>query len=478
MTIKYLASSLWATVFISGVVCFTSCEDDIEMKKMFEKSSYQGIYQNSAYLRDGKSNQESKVVELYSESYVASVKMCFSKAPSTTTSAKLEIDADYLKTYNELHETDFELYPDNLVTFANDGILSVNMGSRSAEIDMTITAGENLDEDKTYAIPVAITDPSSDITVKDENAKHCVYLVKDRRNMADTYKGENVVKGFLYFSTNRTNPLNTLSFQLENGKLLWDVIVLFAANINYNAEEGRPYVQCNANIQYLLDNNETLLQPLRKRGVKVLLGLLGNHDMTGLAQLSEQGAKDFAREVAQYCKVYNLDGVNYDDEYSTSPDLTNPAMAAHTKNAGARLCYETKKMMPDKLVTVYDYGYMFGVTSVDGVDVSEWIDIAVPDYGRTVTPIGNMTYKECGGLAIEFDQGRYSLTESTAQALINKGYGWYMGYAPKPEKYTQGANVFSRLQGAKTLYGSALLPPTVYYKLHDPTPYPYNEDDF
>ena len=43
--------------------------------------------------------------------------------------------------------------------------------------------------------------------------------------------------------------------------------------------------------------------------MKVLLGLLGNHDITGLAQLSEQGAKDFAREVAQYCKAYNLDGV-------------------------------------------------------------------------------------------------------------------------------------------------------------------------
>lgn len=43
-------------------------------------------------------------------------------------------------------------------------------------------------------------------------------------------------------------------------------------------------------------------------------------------RLSEQGAKDFAREVAQYCKAYNLDGVNYDDEYSNSPDLSNPSL--------------------------------------------------------------------------------------------------------------------------------------------------------
>ena len=204
---------------------------------------------------------------------------------------------------------------------------------------------------------------------------------------------------------NDANPLNALSFELENGKLLWDVVVLFAANINYDAVAGRPYVKCNPNVQYLLDNNETLLQPLRKRGIKVLLGLLGNHDITGLAQLSEQGAKDFAREIAQYCKAYNLDGINYDDEYSESPDLSNPALTERSKEAGARLCYETKQAMPDKLVTVFDYGRMFGIESVDGVDVKNWIDIAVPNYGHNSKPIGEMTYKECAGFAMEFNEG-------------------------------------------------------------------------
>ena len=42
---------------------------------------------------------------------------------------------------------------------------------------MTIRAGEGLHEDKTYAIPVAISDQSSDITIKDEDAKHCIYRV-------------------------------------------------------------------------------------------------------------------------------------------------------------------------------------------------------------------------------------------------------------------------------------------------------------
>lgn len=56
------------------------------------------------------------------------------------------------------------------------------------------------------------------------------------RKSGDVFKGEDVVKGFLFFEVNDVNPLNALSFQLENGKYLWDVVVLFAANINYDAE--------------------------------------------------------------------------------------------------------------------------------------------------------------------------------------------------------------------------------------------------
>ena len=194
---------------------------------------------------------------------------------------------------------------------------------------------------------------------------------------------------------------------------------MFAANINYDAEAGRPYVKCNPNVQYLLDNNETLLQPLRKRGIKVLLGLLGNHDMAGLAQLSKQGAKDFAREVAQYCYAYNLDGVNYDDEYSGMPDIDNPSFVYPSTEAAARLCYETKQAMPDKLVTVFDYGQMYGVDSVDGVDADEWIDIVVPNYGGTAYPIGNMSKRKCAGLAMEFNLGVGSnLSSQTVKHLL------------------------------------------------------------
>lgn len=204
------------------------------------------------------------------------------------------------------------------------------------------------------------------------------------------------------------------------------------------------------------------MQPLRKRGIKVLLGLLGNHDMAGLAQLSTEGAKVFAREIAQYCKAYNLDGVNYDDEYSLYPDLDNPSFATPSAQAGARLCYETKQVMPDKLVTVFAYGNMYGVESVDGVDVDEWIDIVVPNYGSAAYPLGQMTKWKCAGLAAEFNlHGGGSLDSYGAQKILSGGYGWHMGFAANPNNYR---TIFQRLSGAYELYGSKLKDPTIFIR--------------
>ena len=467
--------------WLMGATCLVtfsslaSCADDLEIGGQLDESDYQGVYENRAFLCDGVTGRVSNVIELYSASHTTTVRMNLSKEGVTTTSAKVAIDEAYLDTYNKLHNTEFALLPKELVTLANDGVLSAKQKSSDMEVGLEIQAGNQLEAGKTYALPLAIMDASSDITIKNEDNKHCIYLVKDMRSFGDVFKGEDKPKGFLFFEVNDVNPLNALSFQLENGKYLWDVVVLFAANINYDSEAGRPYVKCNPNVQHLLDNNETLLQPLRKRGIKVLLGLLGNHDMAGLAQLSDQGAKDFAREIAQYCYAFNLDGVNYDDEYSNAPDLSNPSFTNHSTQAAARLCYETKKAMPDKLVTVFDYGSMYGVSSVDGVDADEWIDIVVPNYGGRAYPVGNMTLKKCAGLAAEFNLGiGGSLSSSAAQNLMASGYGWFMGFAPSPKTFD---STFRRLQGARELYGSPLKEPTIYYKKNDPNPSVYPDDN-
>ena len=119
MNIKYITSGLLAAMIVNCTAFLTSCADDLEVGKNIDESAYSGIYENNAYLRDGKSNLVSKVVELHGETYATTVKMGLSKTPNTATSAKVKIDAAYLETYNKAHNTDFELYPQDLVTYAN-----------------------------------------------------------------------------------------------------------------------------------------------------------------------------------------------------------------------------------------------------------------------------------------------------------------------------------------------------------------------
>ena len=48
---------------------------DLVINKAIDESAYTGIYENNGYLRDGKSNLSSNVVELYKDTYTTSVKM-------------------------------------------------------------------------------------------------------------------------------------------------------------------------------------------------------------------------------------------------------------------------------------------------------------------------------------------------------------------------------------------------------------------
>lgn len=479
--IKYLLPMfIMATIAVFS----TSCEDTLEIGKTLDESQYDGIYTQNAYLRDGKSNRVSNVIDLFGDNYVSSIRLGLTKSPTVSSSVKVEVDAAYLDAYNKEHEKDYKLFPTELVAFNDGGLMTIHPESKIAELSFTVSGGDVLEEDVTYAIPLTVTEAGSDIQFRDEESRHCMYFVNDMRKKGDVFKGDGKPKGCLFFEVNDVNPLNALSFQLENGKYLWDAVVLFAANINYDAVSGRPYVKCNPQVQLWLDNNETVLQPLRKRGIKVLLGILGNHDMAGVAQLSPQGCKDFARELARYCYAYNLDGVNFDDEWSDpNPDLNNPAFANPSYEAGSRLCLETKRAMPDKWVTVFDYGRMHGLDGVDGVDAAEYTDLAVPDYhGGAANRRGAMT-KDClAGFSMEFANGRGpNLDERHAQQFLENGYGWFMGFAANPNKYQ---TIWNRLSGVEVLYGSPLKAPSLYYKFNkekmafETEPSVWSADDF
>lgn len=460
---KGYLNMLAVSAICSGAI-LVSCTDEIQIGSL-DESRYENIKELKGTVRDASNGKTSTIVELRKDDYSTSVEFTLARAPKKGVDVTISVDEGYLDTYNAEHGTSFKLYPADRIKFQNDGkIVMAPDDKASYELDLVIPVLDtvNFEADQTYLLPLKAEIATDGISVS-KSESHCVYLVKNLAGdgLADRKPGEK--QTFFFFEVNDTNPLNALQWRMEDGRYLVNYLVLFAANINYNRETGEVYIYTNPQMTYILAHNEEVLQPLRKHGIKVILGLLGNHDESGLAQLSDIGAKDFAQKIAAMCYAYNLDGVNFDDEYSNSPDLSNPLFTRSSNAAGARLMFETKKAMPDKYVTTFQYGNMSGADYVDGIPAGSWLDIAVANYGGLATPFEGMTLANCSGQSTEMARGGY-ISVSTARNVANSEYGYYMVFAPWASG-NQGSHYhFDSLSNlAEGLYGSRLVTPTIYY---------------
>ncbi len=112
---------------------------------------------------------------------------------------------------------------------------------------------------------------------------------------------------------------------------LFDMVVLFSANMNFNEYTSSPELYFNDNIRRVLDNRDIFITPLQDKGIKVLLSVMPNHQAIGFSNMDISGDRkmitDFAKEVYDAVQEYGLDGVMFDDEYAdypTTPESEQP----------------------------------------------------------------------------------------------------------------------------------------------------------
>ncbi len=96
----------------------------------------------------------------------------------------------------------------------------------------------------------------------------------------------------------------------------FDIASVFAANIRLSADDV-PYVSCNEQTRFVLDNIEQTVRPLQAKGIRVHLSILGDHTAAGMRSLSKDAARAFAKDLKAYIDIYGFDGIDFDDEYST-----------------------------------------------------------------------------------------------------------------------------------------------------------------
>ena len=414
----------------SMTLLLSSCEDDITVTKTNE-SAFQVDNDAVAYLASATGMRGTSLVEFRDQGF-AELYLKTTKDVSSDVSVSLTYNEALLTKYNEENNSDYKLFPKELIDLGEPFKLT-NGTNTSSKIGIKVKTSDKLASDQTYVIPVETSLASGNVALSETESKHLIF-VKDLTKIPSADKASGI-KIISCMEVNDTNPLNNLCFTLKgSGKPLFDMVILFSGNINYNNETGEVYVYNNPNVQHILDNREKYLKPLQDRGIKIILGILGNHDRAGISGLSDETARVFAQDVKAVCDAYHLDGIFVDDEYSRYIVPPLPGFIDPGPAGAARLCYEVKKAMPDRLVCAYAIGSTSFLPDVDGVQPGKFVDYGIHDYGIGTDlseSYPGMPRSRMGVYSQEF--ARYNFTtEEKLEKMRNEGYGAHMIFSMNP----------------------------------------------
>ncbi|MEO8532281.1 MAG: glycosyl hydrolase family 18 protein [Flavobacterium sp.] len=125
-------------------------------------------------------------------------------------------------------------------------------------------------------------------------------------------------------------------YTMADGSAAVDVVCIFAANINKKPfpaglTELAPKAKVPNGYPYAVGGSDYLaltaeaIQKLQKKGITVLLTFLNNHDETGWSEFPDAAtATNFAQQLQEIVGRLGLDGIDIDDEYSSSKE-PNPS---------------------------------------------------------------------------------------------------------------------------------------------------------
>ncbi|MER6579031.1 endo-beta-N-acetylglucosaminidase H [Nonomuraea sp. NPDC001023] len=255
----------------------------------------------------------------------------------------------------------------------------------------------------------------------------------------------------VYIEVNSESMTNVAKYTLaRGGAQVFDIAVIFAANINYDGTKA--YLHCNENVQRVLDNVATEVRPLQQKGIKVLLSILGNHQGAGFANFpSRQAADAFAQELADVVTTYGLDGIDFDDEYV---EYGRNGTGQPNDFSFVYLVQALRQKLPNKLITLYDIGPAADRLSYNGVSINNTFDYAWnPWYGTWSVPNGPTSRSRLSPAAVSFTGTSSSTAASLARRTVSEGYGVFLTYNLTSANTASYISAFtSKLYGSSAVY--------------------------
>lgn len=253
-----------------------------------------------------------------------------------------------------------------------------------------------------------------------------------------------------YLLTNSNHPANLGMYVLEDGQPLFNIGILFAANINGTYDQPELYL--NETVTAALESG--VVSQLQSQGIKVTLSILGNHQEAGISTLTGEGPQLFAQQLADVVTKYSLDGIDFDDEYCTG--TTNPSSFPLLVNA-------LRGLLPDAYLTLYFIGGASETLTYENINVGTLLNLAYNPYYSEFIPVSvpPMTDSQIGAAAINMGPGNDTYTPpelaaSLAQQTLDGGYGVYIYYDLINQDISSYlSNVSSVLYGQNTKYTGA-----------------------
>ncbi|MGW1867082.1 endo-beta-N-acetylglucosaminidase H [Streptomyces mauvecolor] len=256
-----------------------------------------------------------------------------------------------------------------------------------------------------------------------------------------------------YIEVNSNSMLNVGKYTLANGGgNVFDVAVIFAANINYDTSKKSAYLYFNDNVQRVLDNAQTQIRPLQAKGIKVMLSVLGNHQGAGFANFpSKTAATAFAKQLSDAVTKYGLDGIDFDDEYA---EYGNNGTGQPNSSSFVYLVSALRDSMPGKLISLYNIGPAASRLSYGGVNISSKFNYAWnPYYGTWGVPGIALPKSALSPAAIDITATPTSTASSLAKRTVSEGYGVYLTYnLDGSDRHTYISGFTKQLYGSDAVY--------------------------
>ncbi len=223
------------------------------------------------------------------------------------------------------------------------------------------------------------------------------------------------------------------------GKPFFSDLVLFAANINGN-DPNTPMLYYNTEMSTILKDNIHVVRELQKKGIKVQISYLGNHQYAGWScDMSAQTATKLANAMVADVVKYGLDGINVDDEYSNCNG--NKKAFYSVLKAIKSNPYFSRKVLTKALWS--DFQYFSSAQYNVATQLSEGYEMTYGGDVGNLRPYVNYGMNErILFLGISPQYTLASEARPIVKSIVDGGYGGVMIWAPNAFLNTTSASQF------------------------------------